>query len=253
MPIQPIDSRRLYEQVADQIGALIRSGEFLPGQRLPAERDLAKILSVSRPVVREAMIALEITGLVEVRTGSGAYVREQRADQPPPDAGHGPSDILSARMLIEGEIAALAASSASPRDVAAMGDCIDQMTHDHEAERPWNASDLGFHVAIAFATGNAALASVVERLWQEQHAPVFSILSERVSLHDNWPATLNGHKAILEAIRAREPKAAKDRMREHLQQVLDVITGEADGHVGADAASPNRYLTSLAGALKTPR
>ena len=79
MPIQPIDSRRLYEQVADQIGALIRSGEFRPGQRLPAERDLAKSLSVSRPVVREAMIALEIAGLVEVRTGSGAYVREQRA------------------------------------------------------------------------------------------------------------------------------------------------------------------------------
>ncbi len=253
MPIQPIDSQRLYERVADQIGALIRSGEFRPGLRLPAERDLAKILSVSRPVVREAMIALEIAGLVEVRTGSGAYVREQRAVRPAPDAGHGPSDILNARMLIEGEIAALAASSASPRDIAAMGDLIDQMTRDREAGRPWSASDLGFHVAIAFATGNAALASVIERLWQEQHAPVFSILSQRVHLHDNWPATLHGHKAILEAIRAREPEAARDRMRDHLQQVLDVMTGEADGHDGADAASANRYLTSLAGALKTPR
>ena len=59
MPFQPVDSRRLYEQVSDQIGALIRAGEFAPGQRLPAERDLAKSLRVSRPVVREAMIALE--------------------------------------------------------------------------------------------------------------------------------------------------------------------------------------------------
>lgn len=69
MPFEPVDNRRLYEQVAGQIGALIRKGEFVPGQRLPAERDLAKVLGVSRPVVREAMIALEIAGLLEVRTG----------------------------------------------------------------------------------------------------------------------------------------------------------------------------------------
>ncbi len=229
MPIQPIDSQRLYERVADQIGNLIRSGEFLPGHRLPAERDLAKTLGVSRPVVREAMIALEIAGLVEVRTGAGAFVREQRADRPASDAGHSPSDILNARMLIEGEIAALAASSASPKDIAAMGELIDQMARDHEAGRPWSAADLGFHVAIAFATGNAALATVVERLWQEQHAPVFSILSERVHLRDNWPATLHGHQAILEAIRARQPTAARDRMRDHLTQVLDVMTGDDVG------------------------
>lgn len=227
MPIQPVDSRRLYEQVADQIGDLIRGGEFLPGRRLPAERDLAKTLGVSRPVVREAMIALEIAGLVEVRTGAGAFVREPRAEPAAPvNAGHSPSDILTARMLIEGEIAALAAVNASPADFEAMAGLIDQMARDHEAGRPWSAADLGFHVAIAFATGNAALASVVERLWQEQHAPVFSILSERAHLQENWPATLSGHRAILAAIRARKPKAARDRMRDHLRQVLDVMTGD---------------------------
>ena len=67
MPFQPIDSKRLYEQVADQIGDMIRRGEFRAGQRLPAERDLAKSVGVSRPVVREALVALEIAGLVEVR------------------------------------------------------------------------------------------------------------------------------------------------------------------------------------------
>ena len=80
MPFQPVDSRRLYEQVADQIGGLVRRGEFVAGQRLPAERDLAKMLGVSRPVVREAMIALEIAGLIEVRTGSGAFVKEKPAE-----------------------------------------------------------------------------------------------------------------------------------------------------------------------------
>jgi DNA-binding FadR family transcriptional regulator len=230
MPIQPIDSRRLYEQVADQIGDLIRGGEFLPGQRLPAERDLSKTLGVSRPVVREAMIALEIAGLVEVRTGSGAFVREPRPDETAPvNAGHSPSDILNARMLIEGEIAALAASSASPDDVATLAGLIDQMAREHEAGRPWSAADLGFHVAIALASGNAALASMVERLWQEQHAPVFSILSERVRLQENWPATLQDHTAILAAIRSRKPEAARETMRAHLRQVLDVMIGEAHG------------------------
>ena len=226
MPFEPVDNRRLYEQVASQIGALIRKGEFVAGQRLPAERDLAKILSVSRPVVREAMIALEIAGLLEVRTGSGTFVKVKPAE--PIEAlniGHSPSDILNARMLIEGEVAALAASRSSEEDLAAMAERIEEMTRDHEAGRAWHAADLGFHVAIARASGNIALASVVERLWREQHAPVFALLSERVRLNENWAATLRCHQEILEALRARNRKAAKDRMRAHLRQVLDVLTG----------------------------
>ena len=234
MPFQPVDNRRLYEQVADQIGGLIRKGEFLPGQRLPAERDLAKLLGVSRPIVREAMIALEIAGLLEVRTGSGAFVLDKAVEPAPAfNAGHSPSDILSARILIEGEVAALAASRASPEDLAAMAERIEEMVRDHDAGLPWHAADLGFHVAIARATGNAALASVVERLWQEQHAPVFVLLSERVRLKENWAATLRGHLEILDAIQNASRKAAKDRMRAHLRQVLNMMTGGQNQERGA--------------------
>ncbi|THD44031.1 MAG: FadR family transcriptional regulator [Bradyrhizobium sp.] len=230
MPFQPIDSRRLYEQVADQIGDLIRAGEFAAGGRLPAERDLAKTLGVSRPVVREALVALEIAGLVEVRTGSGAFVLERRIEPPPRvNAGDGPTDILTARMLIEGEIAALAAEIASRDDVARLAAFIDQMTADHDAGRPWSAADLGFHVAIASATGNAALATVVERLWQEQHAPVFSILSQRTHLEANWAETLRGHQAILAAIGAGKAEDAREAMRAHLRQVLGVVVGDNGG------------------------
>src|SRR5208283_98148 len=80
MPIQSIEPRRLYRQIADQIRALIRSREFPAGARLPPERDLARQLGVSRPSVREALIALEVEGLVEVRIGSGIYVLGPRAD-----------------------------------------------------------------------------------------------------------------------------------------------------------------------------
>jgi DNA-binding FadR family transcriptional regulator len=229
MPFQPVESRRLYERVAEQISGLIRSGEFAPGARLPAERDLAKQLGVSRPVVRESMIALEVAGLVEVRTGSGAYVREKPEEAAmPPNPGASPSDLLNARMLIEGEVAEIAAENATPADLAAMAESIAQMTEDHDAGRPWHAADLAFHVAVASATGNAALAGVVDRLWQEQYAPVFSLLSQRVSLSENWPATLKGHQDIYEAIRAGKPKPAKAAMRAHLGQVLEVLTGDGD-------------------------
>jgi len=236
MPFQPVESRRLYERVAEQISGLIRSGEFPPGARLPAERDLAKQLGVSRPVVREAMIALEVAGLVEVRTGSGAYVREKPPDSATPlNAGHSPSDLLNARMLIEGEVAGLAAENATPADLAVIAETIELMTREHDSGRPWHAADLAFHVAVANATGNAALASVVDRLWQEQYGPVFSLLSQRVSLSDNWPATLKGHQQIYEALRAGKRKAAKVALRAHLGQVLEVLTGDdaEDGEVAA--------------------
>src|SRR5437667_1767217 len=116
MPFQSIEPRRLYRQIAEQIRTLIRDGEFVPGARLPPERDLAKQLGVSRPSVREALIALEVEGLVEVRIGSGIYVQRgaaTRSDEPSSvHAAAGPFELLRARHVIESECAALAAKSA---------------------------------------------------------------------------------------------------------------------------------------------
>ena len=120
MPFQSIEPRRLYRQIADQIRALIRSGEFPAGARLPPERDLAKQLGVSRPSVREALIALEVEGLVEVRIGSGIYVLAPAGAGDVP-AAHGatagPFELLRARYVIESECAALAAKSARKAQV----------------------------------------------------------------------------------------------------------------------------------------
>src|SRR5512132_3751185 len=98
MPLQAVDSRRLYRQIADQIAALIDRGEYGAGERLPPERDLAKQLGVSRPSVREALIALEVEGYVEVRVGSGVYVvgNVPRASASMP-ADSGPFELIRAR------------------------------------------------------------------------------------------------------------------------------------------------------------
>src|SRR5881396_1870048 len=110
MPLQAVDNRRLYRQIADQIAALIERGEYKAGERLPPERDLAKQLGVSRPSVREALIALEVEGYVEVRVGSGVYVRGARATGTVDLAEDtGPFELIKARWLIEAECAALAA------------------------------------------------------------------------------------------------------------------------------------------------
>ncbi len=108
--LEPIDTQeRLYVRVAKRIADLVLSGDVSPGDKLPSERDLAAMLKVSRPSIREAMVALEVSGLIEVRTGSGIYVADQKLQQPAviADEGIGPFEILEMRLLIEPEVCAL--------------------------------------------------------------------------------------------------------------------------------------------------
>src|SRR4029453_16535286 len=129
MPLQAVDNRRLYRQIADQIAALIEKGEYGKGERLPPERDLARHLGVSRPSVREALIALEVEGYVDVRVGSGVYVVGPRAsgDFTALPADSGPFELIKARWLIEAECASLAAQNATKAQVRAMEEALDQM------------------------------------------------------------------------------------------------------------------------------
>src|SRR6187455_917489 len=161
MPFQSIEPRRLYRQIADQIRALIRAGEYGVGARLPPERDLAKQLGVSRPSVREALIALEVEGLVEVRIGSGIYVQPggvETAAHGPHEAEAGPFELLRARYVIEAECAALAAKSAKKVQVQAIADALDVMQHEMDTgEHQPLSGDRLFHMRIAEATGNGAL------------------------------------------------------------------------------------------------
>ena len=126
VPIQSLTPRRLYRQIADQLRTLIHAGEFAVGARLPPERDLAAQLGVSRPSVREALIALEVEGLVEVRMGSGIYVlaREAAASAPRVDTAYGPFEIIRARLVVECELAALAARQMDATQHQALRDAL---------------------------------------------------------------------------------------------------------------------------------
>src|SRR5512138_3666279 len=121
MPLQAVENRRLYRQIADQIADLIERGEYAPGSRLPPERDLAQQLGVSRPSVREALIALEVEGSVEVRMGAGVYVCAPLEQAPHATAamGESPTELMQARAALEGTVAMLACARVTEEALSA--------------------------------------------------------------------------------------------------------------------------------------
>ena len=224
MPFQSIEPRRLYRQIADQIRGLIRSGEFGAGARLPPERDLAKQLGVSRPSVREALIALEVEGLVEVRIGSGIYVLAGNgtgngAHAPAStDAAAGPFELLRARYVIESECAALAAKSARKAQVVAIESALDEMERERREGRQPLGGDRMFHLRIAEATGNGALVQVVKMLWDERTGPLYQQLEHHYDSPELWAAAMAEHRAVLRAIAGHDAAAARAAMQRHLNQ-----------------------------------
>ena len=219
LPIQPIESRRLYRQIADQIASLIDRGDYQHGTRLPPERNLASQLSVSRPSVREALIALEVEGYVEVRMGSGVYVidAQHRSSNPQTvlDQETGPFELIVARRLVEAECAALAARSATPKQIATIRMSLDAMTGAAQSPLP---QDQEFHVAIARASNNSALLMLVESMWAERSRPLFARLEHHFGSPVIWLDVIREHQAVLDAITAHDHVAARKAMRRHIDQ-----------------------------------
>jgi DNA-binding FadR family transcriptional regulator len=220
MRLQAVEPRRLYRQIADQIRSLIGNGEVAPGARLPAERDLARQLGVSRPSLREALIALEVEGLLDVRVGSGIYVTpaEGRGRAFEIDGASGPFEVIRARWMIEGECAALAARHGTPAQHRAIKRAHANLLR--EAKRHHNPldADRAFHVAIAQATGNSALELVVQTLWDQRVGPLYRALETKLEYPAMAGETTDEHEAVLAAILAREPAAARAAMRRHMDE-----------------------------------
>lgn len=221
MPLQTVEPQRLYRQIAGQLRQSISAGEFAVGARLPAERDLAKQLGVSRPSVREALIALEVEGWVEVRTGSGVYVLERggaaRNDAVAPTEW-GPLELIRARRVVEGEIAALAAVQAKRRDIALMAGAIAAMRADADAGRLPLEGDRAFHTAVAQTCGNVVLTETVQSFWDSRRGPLFTRLGGYFETVDSWRAAITEHDLVLAAIRAHDPVAARAAMQSHMDK-----------------------------------
>ncbi|MBX3605629.1 MAG: FadR family transcriptional regulator [Piscinibacter sp.] len=225
MPLHTIEPRRLYRQIAEQLRTLIRQGEYAVGSRLPAERDLAVQLGVSRPSVREALIALEVEGLVEVRVGSGVHVVAREPSARGLAAAQveefGLFEIIRARQLVEGELAAIVARSASPELLRELRGALVRMEDEIAAGAMPIAGDRLFHLLIAQAADNGPLLRMVTQLYDMRNSPLFEKFGHHFEDAASWRKAVAEHRAVVKALAAHDPEAARAAMQRHLQRSHD--------------------------------
>ncbi len=218
-----MSSNRLYKQVVEQLLSMIDSGELQEGSRLPAERELAERFDVSRPTIREAIIALEAVGRVDVKLGSGVYVKAK---------GHGfdfvsgasAFELMESRIMIEGEAAALAASLISDEQIAQLEQALDKMSCENDQEGLGaDSADRQFHEVISDATNNIVLQRMIRSLWDTQQA-LDHIKSAHVAMCSDSPdLRLQEHRIIIEALKMRDSEAARLAMRKHFSRAVNAM------------------------------
>jgi GntR family hexuronate regulon transcriptional repressor len=214
---------RLYQDLARKLIAELAAGNYPVGSRLPAERELALQYNVSRPTVREAIIAMEVQGLVEVRIGSGAYVLRLPGKGDIPGFNITAFELTEARLLFEGEAAALAATQIGDEEIAEIEALVREIARENQDPKGPDKADRAFHFAIARATRNHAVFETIERLWDLRNtSPEAALLHEKARTANVKPV-VEEHSAVLQALKARDPAAARAAMRTHLSAVLDSL------------------------------
>jgi GntR family transcriptional repressor for pyruvate dehydrogenase complex len=213
---------KLYQRVSREIEQTIRDGIYPVGTRLPPERDLAERFQVSRPTIREAMIALEMRNLVEVRHGSGVYIVERLpVDHESAELNVGAFELIEARIMFEGEAAALAATVMSDEEIARLRTILAQMEALDPASPEELALDRQFHMAIAEGTQSSLVAQAIEHLWDlREQSPLCRRMFEQARREGINPRP-EEHRRIYDALAQRSSEAARGAMRSHLMRVSE--------------------------------
>lgn len=245
--------KRLYHSVAEQIKGLINEGAYPPGSRLPGERELAEQFDVSRVTIREAEIALQALGYIRIKTGSGVYVLDsgEQGNQELPNISA--FELTEARLMFESEAAALAARHISDETLERLQVLIEKMSvaNPHINEAALEA-DRQFHLAIAEASGNAVVKHVVDTLWKIRNdVPELREVHTSICAVEDATDRHEEHARVLEALRKRDPSAARQAMQEHftslLKCMIDVTEEQALNELRKKTTeSRQRYLNGNA-------
>jgi GntR family transcriptional regulator, transcriptional repressor for pyruvate dehydrogenase complex len=220
--LKPVTRPRLYEVIVEQLCGFIADNEMAPGDRLPAERELAVRLGVSRASLSQALVALEVQGVVAVRHGDGAILvrppTEERAVRALREHADRIPDIIEAREALEVKLAALAAARRTDDEMAAIDAAIGTMEREVDAGDRGVVGDEMFHEAIT----TAAHSSLLAKLMHEISGLVRETRIESLSQQGRPRASLEGHRRIADAVRAQDSQQAARAMAEHIQMVSDV-------------------------------
>jgi DNA-binding FadR family transcriptional regulator len=234
----PAGPRRAYVDVLELLLERLRGSWYPPGSRLPAERALADELGVSRPTVREALAALELMGVVDTHVGAGTYVREPAADGPIVGAlggeaefGASPSEVLQVRLMLEPSTARLAAANWDRQSLAAIARPLRNLQRLAEAQSSTHPTkeDRQFHTAIARATHNTMLISLLGPLWEAMSQSLWRALKGRGWTAAHTAEVAREHAEIYAAIRGRDGDLASFQMEKHIRGVIASLYESGDG------------------------
>jgi GntR family transcriptional repressor for pyruvate dehydrogenase complex len=225
--LEPIERSPLYEVVAERLRSFIESENLKPGDRLLPERELAERLGVSRTSVRQALTAMRVMGLIEVRPGAGAYLRRPSADLVPSLAAEVAKAEVDHPMIwevregVEVQAARLAARRRTAEDLAAMSGALSSMAGSIDGGGDGIDGDRLFHRAVIAAAHNELLSQLVDEL-----ADMIDRTSEvSLTLPGRAPRSLEVHREILAAIEAGDEQEAAERMRRHVAESEQSVVG----------------------------
>ena len=215
---------RTYKKVLAQMLDLIHSGTFPAGGRLPPERELAERFDVSRPTIREAIIALETLDYVEVKTGSGVYVIDNSKMTSGSYNNVSAFELTESRALIEGEAAALAAKMITDEELEELEKSLEEMAIESDAgDLASGDADKKFHQMIAHATRNAMLESIINQLWHvRDHVPQVFNAYQAICEQDG-ARRVEEHREIFDALSKRDADAARKAMHHHFARILNKL------------------------------
>lgn len=225
-----IASYRLYKNVGNDLKELIKTANYVVGDKLPPERDIADLYGVSRTVVREAIIMLELEDIVRVKKGSGVYIINlpdtvNGSHSSDDEDDFGPFELLQARQLIESNIASFAASQVVKSDITELRTLLNR---EREMVAQGNLDDYSvdeqFHITLAKATKNSVLENMLTELWQKRNnSQMWQKLHTHITDHSYRKIWLEDHEQIIQALQTKDPAAAKQAVWQHLENVKNVL------------------------------
>ena len=230
MDFKPIKTKKIYEEIVEQIKEMISKGELNPGDKLMPERDLAERLQVGRSAVREAYRALEAIGIIQIRPGEGTFVREMGTKSMTEIMSlvlmtekNALCELLELRRIIEVEAAGLAARRRSEDDLKSMKKFLEQMKVDIESGNLGELADMKFHYAVTAAAQNSLLMRFMNTI-SETMKTLLRTAREQLYITPGTPERLyQEHVLVYQAIVAGSVEEARKAMLDHLQRVEDNI------------------------------
>ena len=217
------NKERLYIKVFNEISSLIKEGEFPVGSRLPTERELAERFQVSRPTIREAIIALEAKEEVSVKAGSGVYVLGNNLINDDFSREISAFELLEARVLLEGEAAALAAQMITKDELAALSDALKGIQLEEQEDKTSSGADRQFHEVIAQATHNRVISKQIHYLWEiQENLDHIKQAHQSVCIKER-DTRIPDHLAIYNAIEQGDAESARMAMRSHFKDLLEAM------------------------------